>query len=50
VPCELENCHSEESNQWAEVQAFFYAQLHATTLILPHNNHNNNNNNNNNNI
>jgi len=36
MPCELGQCHGEESN-WANVQAFWYAQLHVTASIFPHN-------------
>jgi len=28
VPCELMHCHGGESNHWAKVQAFCYAQHH----------------------
>jgi hypothetical protein len=34
--CELEDCHDEESNCWAKVQAFISAQLHITTSLFPH--------------
>jgi hypothetical protein len=36
-PCELEHCHCGESNRWAKVQAFYYAQLHLTASVFPHN-------------
>jgi hypothetical protein len=37
VPCELEHCHGGESNCSTKVQVFFYAQLHVTASIFPHN-------------
>jgi hypothetical protein len=37
VPCQLGHCHDRESNCWAKVQAFFYAQLHVTASVFPHN-------------
>jgi hypothetical protein len=29
----MEHCHGDESNRWAKVQAFFYAQIHVTSSI-----------------
>jgi hypothetical protein len=37
APCEIEPCHGGESIRWAEVHAFFYAQLHVTASVYPHN-------------
>jgi hypothetical protein len=37
APCELEHCHGAEYIHWAKVQAFFYAQLHVTASVFPHN-------------
>jgi hypothetical protein len=37
MPYELEHFHGGESSCWAKVQAFFYAQIHVTTSLFPHN-------------
>jgi hypothetical protein len=37
APCELEHCHGAESNRWAKVQAFLFAQLHITASVFPRN-------------
>jgi hypothetical protein len=37
APFELEHCHGGESNHWAKVPVFVYAQLYVTASVFLHN-------------